>query len=392
MDALGRFYAVWEDDRNESGHYEIVAIRSNAEGARRDPVAIDWDVDGNISETAVSANIIGPDGDYLAILRDHDDWSHLRLARGLAVAQSSPPYPGYTPEQMEQIRKLVPGGAELTVEDIEKKMRRMGPSTGTPTLVPPKTTSAPVNEDAIKAHMLESSAPELSKISLKIRSDGEPASPGRHEFQGDLVKVEPRTLILRESGTGRSVTLDFSWTPGLQLSPVIPHGPMTGAWGVMQTFAGDVEGVALRDAEGLVFATESRRSDRILKDADLAPFSFRQERDDVAEAARTSECFRVYFLDVAVSVGTAGAIVIPHGRQRIVRVGLTAYLITIVRSEHTEAVPCGIDSEKAPWVLEYLVRRLDDPQEIRSLERALGVDETPNAQDAKDDPDPGLEG
>jgi hypothetical protein len=122
-------------------------------------------------------------------------------------------------------------------------------------------------------------------------------------------------------------------------------------------------------------------------DVDLAPFSLRQERYDLGEPARTSECYRVYFLDVAVSVGTSRAIVIPHGGQRIVRVGSTAYLITIVRSEHSEAVPCGIDSEKAPWVLEYLVRRLDDPQEIRSLERALGVDETPTGQDVKDDPD-----
>jgi hypothetical protein len=89
-----------------------------------------------------------------------------------------------------------------------------------------------------------------------------------------------------------------------------------------------------------------------------------------------------------VSVGTPGPVVIPPGRQRIVRVGSIAYLVTIVRSEHTEAVPCGIASEKAPWVLEYLVRRLDDPQEIQSLERALVVDEAPTAHGVKDDPDP----
>jgi hypothetical protein len=243
-----------------------------------------------------------------------------------------------------------------------------------------------MNEEAIKADVLEHSAAELSKVSLKIRSDGQPASPGRHEFLGDLVKVEPQILTLRESGTGRSVTLDFSWTPGLRLSPLTPRGPLTGAWGVMRTLTGEVEGVALRDAGGLVLATESRRSGRILREADLAPFAIRQMRDD-RDPARTSECHRVYFLDVAVSVGTAGPVVIPPGRQRIVRVGSTAYLVTIVRSEHTEAVPCGIASEKAPWVLEYLVRRLDDPQEIRSLERALGVDEAPKSQGVEGDPD-----
>ena len=70
------------------------------------------------------------------------------------------------------------------------------------------------------------------------------------------------------------------------------------------------------------------------------------------------------------------------------RVGATAYLVTILRSEHTEAVPCGIASEKPPWVLEYLLRRLDDPQEIQILENALSVNETPDAQDVKDDPAP----
>jgi hypothetical protein len=94
---------------------------------------------------------------------------------------------------------------------------------------------------------------------------------------------------------------------------------------------------------------------------------------------------------VAVSVGAPGPVVVPHGRQRIVRVGATAYLVTIVRSEHTEAVPCGIASEKAPWVLEYLLRRLDDPQEIRILENALNVNEAPNARDVMDDPQRGPE-
>ena len=205
------------------------------------------------------------------------------------------------------------------------------------------------------------------------------------------MKVEPQILLLRESGTGTSVTLDFSWTPGLNLSAVTPRGPLSGAWGVTRTLSGDVEGVALRDAGGLLLATESRRSGRILKDADLAPFSFRQKRDDPGEPARTSECHRVYFPDVAVSVGAPGPVVVPHGRQRIVRVGATAYLVTIVRSEHTEAVPCGIASEKAPWVLEYLLRRLDDPQEIRILENALNVNEAPNAQDVMDDPQRGPE-
>jgi hypothetical protein len=387
VDDFGRFYAVWEDDGHQNGYYDIFAVRASAEGGRRDSVAIDWDGDGNISETGVSANIKGADGDdYLAILRDHDDWSHLRLA--FFVPQLLPATPSYAPEQMELIRKLVPGGSSLTAKDIEEKMRQVRPSTGPPALVPPKTPPTPVNEDAIKAQVLESSGPELSHVRLKVRSDDRPASPGRHEFQGDLVKVEPQILLLRESGTGRSVTLDFSWTPGLKLSAVTPRGPLTGAWGVARTLTGDVEGVALRDAGGLLWAMESRRSGRILKDADLAPFSFRQKRDDLGEPARTSECYRVYFPDVAISVGAPGPVVVPHGRQRIVRVGSTAYLVIVVRSEHTEAVPCGIATEKAPWVLEYIVRRLDDPQAIRSLENALNVNETPNTQGVLDDPNP----
>jgi hypothetical protein len=391
VDDLGRFYAAWQEDRHQNGSYEILAVRSTAQGAPRDPVAIDWDESGSISETIVSANIKGTNGDdYLAILRDHDDWSHLRLAFGRSVAQPPSAYPSYTPEQMELIRKLVPGGASLTVKDIEERMRQARSSTGTPTLVlPSQTPPAAANEDAIKADVLQNSGSELSHVSLKIRSGDRPASPGRHEFQGDLVKVDPQTVILRESGTGRSVTLDFSWTPGLKLSALTQRGPLTGAWGVMRTLAGDVEGVALRDASGLLFATESRRSGRILKDADLAPFSFRQKRDDPGEPARTGECYRVYFPDVAVSVGTPGpVVVVPHGRQGIVPVGSVSYLVTIVRSEHTETVPCGIASEKAPWVLEYLVRRLDDPREVQSLEDALNVNEAPNPQDGKDDPSP----
>jgi hypothetical protein len=215
-----------------------------------------------------------------------------------------------------------------------------------------------------------------------------PASPGRHEFQGDLVRVEPQILTLRERGAGRPVTLDFSWTPGLKLSAVAQRGSLTGAWGATRTLGGDVHGVALRDAGGLLLATESRRPGRILKDADLSPFSFRQKRDDLGAPARTSDCYRVYFPDVAISAGAQRPVVVPHGRQQMVRVGSTAYLVTILRSEHIEAVPCGIASEKAPWVLEYVLRRLDDPQEIRSLEDALNVSETPNAQDVKDDPKP----
>ena len=147
VDDFGRFYAVWEDDRRQNGYYEILAVRASGEGGRRDPVAIDWDGDGNISETGVSANIRGADGDdYLAILSDHDDWSHLRLA--FFVAQPPPANPSYAPEQMEVIRKLVPGGASLTAKDIEEKMRQVRPSTGTPTLVPPKAPPTPVNEDS----------------------------------------------------------------------------------------------------------------------------------------------------------------------------------------------------------------------------------------------------
>jgi hypothetical protein len=390
VDDLGRFYAAWQEDRHQNGSYEILAVRSTAQAAPRDPVAIDWDEDGNISETIVSANIKGADGDdYLAILRDHDDWSHLRLAFGRFVSQSPPAYPSYTPDQMELIRKLVPGGASLTVQDIEERMRQARLSTGTPTLVPPQRPPTHANEDAIKADVLRGSGSELSHVRLNVRSDDRPALPGRHDFQGDLVNVGPQTMILRESGTGRSVTLDFSWTPGLKLSPLTQRGPLTGAWGVMRTLAGDVAGVALRDAAGLLFATEGRRSGRILKDADLRPFSFRQNRDDPGEPARSSECYRLYFPDVTVSVGAPGpVVVVPHGRQRIVRVGPIAYLVTIVRSEHTEAVPCGTALEKAPWVLEYLVRRLDDPQEIRSLENALNAHETQSPRDENDDPNP----
>jgi hypothetical protein len=137
-----------------------------------------------------------------------------------------------------------------------------------------------------------------------------------------------------------------------------------------------------------LLATESRRPGRILKDADVSPFSFRQTRDDLGKPTLASACHRVYFPDVAVSVGAPRPVVVPHGRQRIVRVGATAYLVAIIRSEHTEALPCGIASETAPWVLEYLIRRLDDPQEILVLQNALNVDETPNARDGKDDPEP----
>ena len=426
VDASGRFYAAWEADRDRTGSHEIVAVRSSAEGPRRDAVAMDWDGDGSISETGVSANVRGAnDDENLDILRDHDDWSHVRLAftdartaaehrggsvmgrvisrhvtgafgllaiappvPGPSAAPPPPPYRGYTPEQIAQIRQLVPGGALLTLEEIEEKMRQVGPSAGTPTLLSPKTPATPASADVIKAEVLQRSGSELSHVRLKIRSDDLPAPPGHHEFQGDLVGVEPQILTLRERGTGRSVTLDFSWTPGLKLAAVSPRGPLSGAWGATRTLGGDVYGVALRDAGGLLVAIESRRSGRILKDADLSPFSFRQKRDDLGEPARASECYRVYFPDVAVSVGAPRPVVVPHGRQRIVRVGATAYLVTILRSEHTEAVPCGIASEKPPWVLEYLLRRLDDPQEIQILENALSVNETPSAQDVKDDPAP----
>jgi hypothetical protein len=374
----------------------------------------------------VAANVKGANGDEtLDILRDHDDWAHVQLAftdartpiahrggsvmgrvisrhvtgalgrlaiapatPGLSATQPPPAYPGYTPELMEQIRKLVPGGASLTVKGIEEKMHQVRPSTGAPTLVPPRTPATPPSEDAAKAHVLQSNGSELSHVRLRIRSDGTPVAPGRHESRVDLVKLAPQILILGDSGTGRSVTLDFSWTSGLKLSAVIPREPLTGAWGLTQTLAGDVQGVALRDVDGLWLATESRRSGRILKDADLGPFSFRQKRDDLGAPARITDCYRVYFPDVAVSVGTPAPVVVPHGRQRIVRVGATAYLVTILRSEHTELVPCGIASEKAPWVLEYLLRRLDDPQEIRSLENALDTNETPNVPDVRDDPNP----
>jgi hypothetical protein len=426
VDASGRFNVVWEADRDRTGSREIIAVRLGAEGAPRDAVAIDWNGDGSISETGVSANIKGGGGDEaLDILTDHDDWSHVRLAftdartaaehrgasvmgrvlsrhvtgaRGLlaiapAVPRSSavrppPLYSSYTPEQMEQIRQLVPGGASLTIREIEERMRQMSSPGGTSTILWPKTLATPASEEAIKAQVLQRGGSELSHVRLKIRRDDMPAPPGRHEFQGDLVRAEPQLLTLRESGTGRSVTLDFSWTPGLKLPIVTPRGPLSGAWGATRTLGGDIHGFALRDAGGLLFATESRRSGRVLKDAELSPFSFRQKREDLGEPARASACSRVYFPDVAVSVGAPRPVVVPHGRQRIVRVGSTAYLVTILRSEHTEAVPCGIASEKAPWVLEYLLRRLDDPQEIRILENALNVDETPNAQDVKDDPEP----
>jgi hypothetical protein len=388
VDASGRFYTVWEDDRNGSGQYQIVAVRSNAEGARRDPVAIDWDGDENISETAVSTNVVGPDSDYRAVLRDHDDWSNLRLARGLPGARPSRPPTRYTDEQMEQLRRLIPGGASLTAGDIEDKMRRASPSARTPMLVPPKPPPALASEPEIEADAAQSSAAEPSTMRLNIRADGGPAAPGRHAFHGELVEVGPQFMMLRENGTGRAVTLDLSSTPGLQLSPVNPDGSLTGAWGAKPALSGDVEGLALRDARGLFLAAESRRSTKVLSDADLAPFSLRQDRDDLGDPQRSSACYRIYHPEVVVSAGTHESFVIAHGQRRIVRVGSTAYLVTIVRSEHTEALPCGIALEKAPWVLEYLLRRLDDPEEIAGLEQALGVDETPDAQEAKDDPDP----
>jgi hypothetical protein len=69
---------AWEDDRNENGYYEIFALRANAAGLPQDRVAIDWDGDGNATESGVSADINGAD-ESLNTLKDYDDWSNLEL-------------------------------------------------------------------------------------------------------------------------------------------------------------------------------------------------------------------------------------------------------------------------------------------------------------------------
>jgi hypothetical protein len=78
MDSSARFYVAWEDDRNENGYYEIFALRANAAGLPQDRVAIDWDGDGNATESGVSADINGAD-ESLNTLKDYDDWSNLEL-------------------------------------------------------------------------------------------------------------------------------------------------------------------------------------------------------------------------------------------------------------------------------------------------------------------------
>jgi hypothetical protein len=248
-----------------------------------------------------------------------------------------------------------------------------------------------LSENEIKQLTLRNSGSELSRLILKPQLGDKPADAGRHEFQGRLERAEPGALILWDAKGGQSLILDFSWTSGLDLSVLPANRDVSGAWGVLPTMAGNVQGVVLKDERGLLFAAETQLSQRVLKDQDLPIFTFHQKRDELGEPVGEADCARVYFPDVAVSAGKQKTVVIPHGAKRVIRHGGAAYLVSIVRSRYNEEIPCGVALERTPWELEYVLRRLDNPMEIQQWE-SLGRGEKPGSQHSQDSPNPTTKG
>lgn len=309
---------------------------------------------------------------------------------------TAPSASAYTPEVLNELRKVIPNGESLTERDIQERMDAAKPS-ASGKLIPPSTSAGPLDEEANRKLLSEVRGHELSSIKLVPLRAGKPAPNGRQSFEGTVLSLGDEAILLKETTqpTAAEVWLNFSSSPGFSLGPLTPPtGALTGAWGIVPTLAGDVHGTALRDGKGLWFATESRRSRRILYDADLQPFSLKQDPEHLGEPVRQSECLRVYLPDVLVSFGKGQSAVIAHGQKRVVTAGEVAYLIQIVRSQHNASAACSTDMEVAPWVLEYAVMRLDDPRQVARWQHETMKKELPGKAYPDDTPTltPGADG
>lgn len=307
-----------------------------------------------------------------------------------------------TPEEKAMLRAFVPGGEKLTEKDIEEKLRQVRPVATSPKLIPPKSPTMaeiPSEEKLIKLHQ-ERYGNELSHIRLKPLQDGKVFQEGRYEFEGKLEKVERSALHIRNAANNALITLDFSFTAGVDLSTIKPKDRVRGAFSWRPTEVGEVIGVVLKDSFGLLFATETRMFQRGLRDEDLEGITLRQKREDLGEPTYITRCAKVYFPDVVILAGRDKPIIVKHGQKVLLQYGRAAYLIRIVKSQHVEEVPCDISFEEAPWQLEYIIKRLDDPKEIRefeaSFDKPMGSQFKPDAPGRRPDgdnpPNPKLKG
>jgi len=86
IDANNRYYVAWQDDRDLNTFYQVFAARLGATGARRDRVALDWNLDGDTTDSDLKADINNnfgnrtPDGNF-NLLKDYNDWGNLDLKR-----------------------------------------------------------------------------------------------------------------------------------------------------------------------------------------------------------------------------------------------------------------------------------------------------------------------
>lgn len=302
---------------------------------------------------------------------------------GAAFVQAQQPSP-YTPEVMEELRRVVPGGGKLTEDQINRRMLESKPATGAPKPSLPGPTK-PLEEKQARAEALRLQGAELSRLHVRLPQDGTRAGPAARAISGSVAVIEPQRIVLR-SGDGKDFTFDYSWTSGIDLSILSrPKATVVAKWGYASNPGGMVHGLALREGEQLWFASESRRVQRILNDADVRPFALRQVEQGNKEPAMATECLRIYFLDVQLKAEKE-TYIIPHGHRRLISASGGTYLVEIIRSARTVGLPCGTAIEALPWELEYVIWRVDDPKVLARLRSALEKQEAPTGKYKPDAP------
>jgi hypothetical protein len=281
-----------------------------------------------------------------------------------------------SPQEKLLAEAYVPGGKDLTEHDISQMLSRVRPVTIIPTVVlpvDPRRGRAPSDEELARLRIIERGK-ELACIDMRLRREGKLVPEGRLNIVGEIERAERSAVHIRNIN-GDLLTVDFVLTPGIDVSHLDGAGRVAGVFNRIHTPVGHLQGLVLSDTDGLLFAVETRLFERGLSDRDLDGFIVFQDADDIGEPVYDTPCSKLYYPLVAIFSGLNEPLIVENGQERIVRKGRKAYLITIVRSQHVEEVPCEVSFEEAPWQLEYVIRRIDDPAEAKKIEAAWKLEE-----------------
>lgn len=277
----------------------------------------------------------------------------------------------YSDKELQIARQYLPGGVTLTNDEIRRKLEeawthsKMSEMTGPAKI---QIDSIPT-EEKIKRLMLEGRGEELSFLDQRLTVDNKSVT-GAKELTGTLEKVTASSLQIKEQNTNKLITLDFSYSPGMDVSAIAQGTKVSGKFTSFETPAGTSTASMIRDQRGLLFAGEARKNEPTLTSKDLDGISIRQQKENVREPAYASKCAEVYFVAVSITGGdNKEPLIIEHGRQALLKKGKDYFLVRIIKSQYIKEIPCGDSFEEEPWQLDYVLTRVDDDERIKVLLR-----------------------